>query len=151
MDACPRAQVARGATPRHGDGPVSGTHVAFIRLAVAYLVLTGVLGTAMIWNPAWTGYLRVAHFHAGLMGFFLSFVMGVAYWLLPRPGGRRYPVRERITLWASHGERRKGSNLPNWVLASAKGSINGQIPIANGTWPNPITHWSLQRRSVQPA
>ena len=81
---------------------MSGTHVAFIRLAVAYLVLTAVIGTAMIWNPAWTGFLRVVHFHAGLMGFFLSFVMGVAYWLMPRPGGRRFPIRERIGLWAFH-------------------------------------------------
>lgn len=82
---------------------MSRTQVAFIRTAMVYLVLTGVVGVAMMIQPAWIGILRVAHTHGGFLGFFLSFVMGVAFWLMPRPGGERTPRLEIATFVTYHG------------------------------------------------
>ena len=39
----------------------------------------------------------------GVLGFFLSMVMGVAYWMMPRPGGLRQERWEAVTLALLHG------------------------------------------------
>ena len=52
---------------------MSRYEVALIRAGLVYLVLTGLLG--------------------------LSFVFGVAYWLMPRPGGLRPEGLEALTLY----------------------------------------------------
>ncbi|MFO8150662.1 MAG: hypothetical protein R6T93_10210 [Trueperaceae bacterium] len=39
----------------------------------------------------------------GTVGFFLSLVMGVAYWMMPRPGGIRQERLEAVTFWLLHG------------------------------------------------
>lgn len=82
---------------------MSRTHVAFVRAAMVYLIVTGVVGTMLVIQPAWTGIFRIAHVHAGVLGFFLSFVMGVAFWLMPRPGGLRMPRLEVATFVLFHG------------------------------------------------
>lgn|SRR5690625_4360446 len=41
----------------------------------------------MLIYPQYAPAFRVAHLHLGIVGFFLQFVMGVAFWLMPRPGG----------------------------------------------------------------
>lgn len=82
---------------------MSRTHVAFVRAAMVYLLATGVVGTMLVIQPGWTGIFRVAHVHAGVLGFFLSFVMGVAFWLMPRPGGMRMPRLELATFVLFHG------------------------------------------------
>ena len=82
---------------------MSRTQVAFVRASMVYLVLTGIVGTMLVIQPGWTGIFRVAHVHAGVLGFFLSFVMGVAFWLMPRPGGLRTPRLEALAFLAFHG------------------------------------------------
>jgi hypothetical protein len=76
---------------------MSRVQAAFVRAALLYLVATGLLGVALQAAPGRAAAFRVVHVHAGVLGFFLSLVMGVAFWLLPRPGGRRTP---RAEAWA---------------------------------------------------
>jgi cbb3-type cytochrome oxidase subunit 1 len=64
-----------------------------------YLVLTGVLGVLFFMMPVLAGAFRTTHIHLGVLGFFLSMVMGVAYWLMPRPGGLRQERSEAWTFW----------------------------------------------------
>lgn len=68
--------------------------VLLIRFGLLYLVLTAVFGVLFMLQPQLAAYFRVTHVHLGFLGFFLSLVMGVAYWMMPRPGGMR---QERAT------------------------------------------------------
>jgi len=62
-------------------------HFLFVRAALFYLVYAAFLGTLFYLFPGLAGPFRPSHVHAGLVGFFLQMVMGVAYWMMPRPGG----------------------------------------------------------------
>jgi len=68
-------------------------------MSLVYLVLTGLLGVLFFLFPSLTPYFRVTHVHLGVVGFFLSMVMGVAYWLMPRPGGLRQEGLEALTFY----------------------------------------------------
>lgn len=70
-----------------------------IRTALLYLVLTGFLGVLFFLFPTLTPYFRVTHVHLGVVGFFLSMVMGVAYWMMPRPGGLKQEGLEATTFY----------------------------------------------------
>lgn len=70
-----------------------------IRSALFYLVLTGALGVLFFLSPGITPFFRVTHVHLGVIGFFLAMVMGVAYWMMPRPGGIRQEGFEATTFY----------------------------------------------------
>jgi len=60
-------------------------------------VLAGLAGTAMAVRPGLAGVLAPTHGHLGTVGFMLSMVMGVAFWMMPRPGGMRQTGYEAVT------------------------------------------------------
>ena len=70
-----------------------------VKGALVYLVLTGLLGVLFFLYPPLTSYFRVTHIHLGVIGFFLSMVMGVAYWMMPRPGQLRQERLEALTFY----------------------------------------------------
>ncbi|APD08617.1 MULTISPECIES: hypothetical protein [Thermus] len=72
-------------------------HFLFVRAALLYLVYTALLGSLFYLFPSLVGPFRPSHVHAGLVGFFLQMVMGVAYWMMPRPGGLRQEALEALT------------------------------------------------------
>lgn len=74
-------------------------HFLFIRAALLYLIYTALLGTLFYFFPGLVGPFRPSHVHAGLVGFFLQMVMGVAYWMMPRPGGLRQDRLEAFTFF----------------------------------------------------
>jgi hypothetical protein len=74
-----------------------------VRAALVWLVLTGSLGVLFHLAPALAGPFRTTHVHMGAVGFFLSMVMGVAYWMMPRPGGVRQERAEALTFFCLHG------------------------------------------------
>jgi hypothetical protein len=74
-------------------------HFLFVRAALLYLVYTALLGTLFYLFPSLVGPFRPSHVHAGLVGFFLQMVMGVAYWMMPRPGGLRQDRLEGLTFF----------------------------------------------------
>ncbi|GAB5602667.1 hypothetical protein FJNA_11920 [Thermus sp. FJN-A] len=78
-------------------------HFLFVRAALLYLVYTALLGTLFYLFPSLTGPFRPSHVHAGLVGFFLQMVMGVAYWMMPRPGGLRQDRLEGLTFLLLNG------------------------------------------------
>lgn len=104
-----------------------------IRAGLVYLVATGALGVVFLLQPTLAAYLRTTHLHLGVLGFFLSMVMGVAYWMMPRPGGLRQPRAAASTFWLLNagivlrtvGEpwwRASGLALPH-MLAVAGGAL----------------------------
>ena len=70
-----------------------------IKAGLTYLVLTGLLGVLFFFVPGLSRYFRTTHLHLGFIGFFLSMVMGVAYWMMPRPGGLRQERQEALTFY----------------------------------------------------
>jgi hypothetical protein len=68
---------------------VSRYEVALLRGAVVYLLATAAFGVLFTVRPGLVGLFGPTHAHLGLVGFFLSTVMGVAFWMMPRPGGIR--------------------------------------------------------------
>lgn len=76
---------------------MSRWQVWFLRCALVWLLANGALGILVAIKPGLTGVVAPTHAHLGMIGFFLSMVMGVAYWMLPRPGGVRQPRLEAIT------------------------------------------------------
>lgn len=69
----------------------------FVRSSLFYLLYTTLTGSAFYIWPALVAYFKTTHVHAGLVGFFLSMVMGVAYWMMPRPGQIRQERLEGLT------------------------------------------------------
>jgi hypothetical protein len=101
---------------------MSRYEVALVRGALCYLVATALLGFAFFWSPALAAYFRTTHVHLGLVGFFLSFVMGVAYWLMPRPGGLRQERAEAVTFYLLNaGLLSRAALEPLWRLHGLEG------------------------------
>lgn len=98
-----------------------------------WLIANGLAGLVMALWPAYIGVLQPTHAHLGTVGFFLSMVMGVAYWMLPRPGGIKQTRLEMVTFLCLQagmltrvvGEpwwRATGHALP-YVLFAASGGL----------------------------
>lgn len=71
----------------------------FVRASLVYLIYTALLGFLFYLEPGWMAYLRSSHVHAGLVGFLLNIVFGVAYWMMPRPGQLKQPGLEAATFY----------------------------------------------------
>lgn len=101
---------------------MSRWQVAFLRAALGWLVATGLLGvTVGIW-PSLAGPFRTTHAHMGVVGFFLGMVMGVAFWMLPRPGGIKQTAWERATfLLLQAGLVLRVVSEPAWRMTLARG------------------------------
>ncbi|GIW31775.1 MAG: hypothetical protein KatS3mg071_1949 [Meiothermus sp.] len=69
----------------------------FVRSSLFYLLYTALTGTAFYVWPGLIPYFKASHVHAGLAGFLLCMVMGVAYWMMPRPGQIRQEGLEATT------------------------------------------------------
>lgn len=127
----------RGARPlaREGEqGSLSRWQVAFLRCALFWLIANGLAGLGMALKPSLTGVLSPTHAHLGTIGFFLSMVMGVAFWMLPRPGGIKQTRLEMLTFLSLQagmvtrvvGEpwwRATGAALPYGLFAASGGLV----------------------------
>ncbi len=62
--------------------------VWLMRMSLVALVLGGGLGACLLaaepWGSPWVVRLRLAHVHLMLFGWLLPFVLGTAYWMLPK-------------------------------------------------------------------
>ena len=67
-----------------------------LRIALGWLMIGFVIGGAMLTDRElpgqWRLWLAPGHGHMLFVGWFLQFVIGVAYWLLPRKRSPRQPV-----------------------------------------------------------
>ena len=117
---------------------MSRWQVAFLRCALVWLLANGALGIVVAIRPGLTGLLAPTHAHLGTIGFFLSMVMGVAFWMLPRPGGLRQPRLEAITFVLLQagmvtrvvGEpwwRAGGSDLAHALFSASGGLVFGAV------------------------
>ncbi|MBI4457251.1 MAG: hypothetical protein HY644_15335 [Acidobacteria bacterium] len=72
-------------------------HRLFVKTAIVYLILGTALGGFMLANKGWFRINMPHHFvtihnHMISVGFVMMMIMGVAYWMFPRPSG--VPLRE---------------------------------------------------------
>jgi heme/copper-type cytochrome/quinol oxidase subunit 1 len=62
--------------------------VRLLRLSLLALMVGAGLGAWLLgaepWSSAWLPRMRAAHVHLMLFGWLLPFVVGTAYWILPR-------------------------------------------------------------------
>lgn len=68
----------------------------FVRSSLFYLFYAVLTGTAFYLWPGLIAYFKTTHLHAGV-AFFLCMVMGVAFWMMPRPGQIRQEGLEAAT------------------------------------------------------
>jgi len=79
-----------------------------VRLSVSWLLSGFVIGGLMLTDRAvpgaWRAWLAPSHGHMLFVGWFLQFVLGIAYWLLPRKRSSDRPLGydERIS-WIGVG------------------------------------------------
>ncbi len=76
----------------------------FIRSALAWFVVGGLLGLFLAFAPMQAAVIRPAHVHANLLGFVSMMIFGVAYHVIPRFTGvplhsRRLPS---LHLWLAN-------------------------------------------------
>ena len=102
-----------------------------IRSGLLYLVLTASFGLSFFLYPSLIPFFKTSHIHAGLLGFFLSTVMGVAYWMMPRPKQLQQDRLEAITFYLLNTGLilrlitepwwlyTRSTNLKNFVILSA--------------------------------
>ncbi len=99
---------------------MSRYQVALLRGAVLYLLATAALGMLFTVRPGLVGALGPTHAHLGLVGFFLSTVMGVAFWMMPRPGGIRQEGWEAACFYLLNaGLLLRAGAEPWWRLTAA--------------------------------
>ncbi len=72
----------------------------FVRTSLFWLLVNGVIGVLFYLDPGLMGPWRSVHVHAGVVGFFMNMVFGVAYWMMPRPGQIKQPGLEALTYWS---------------------------------------------------
>jgi hypothetical protein len=109
---------------------MSRYEVLFVRMSLVYLVLTGLLGVLFTINPSLAVYFRVTHVHLGVIGFFLSLVMGVAYWLMPRPGGLRQEKLERLTFFTLNAGLLLRLVAEPWYRATSSASLKFLVVVS---------------------
>lgn len=102
----------------------------FIRTSLVYLVYTGLTGTLFYLWPGLIPVFKTSHVHAGLVGFFLSMVMGVAYWMMPRPGRLRQDRLEAATYLALNAGLVLRLLLEPWMLYSGVQSLRPLLAVS---------------------
>ncbi|MFU8889399.1 MAG: hypothetical protein ACNA8N_12440 [Trueperaceae bacterium] len=140
---------------------MSRWEVALVRAALVWLVFTGALGVGATVSPSLGGLLRTTHAHAGTVGFFLSLVMGVAYWMMPRPGGLRQERLEAVTFWLLHGGLAlrvvaepawRVTLAPGWsaaLLAAALAQLAAMLVFALAMRARVVTADEIKRRRAR--
>jgi hypothetical protein len=112
-----------------------------------WLLANGALGILVALRPGLGGILAPTHAHLGMIGFFLSMVMGVAFWMLPRPGGLRQPRLEAITfLLLQAGMITRVVGEPWW---RATGSVfaHGLFSVSGGLVFGAVVTFALAMRT----
>ncbi|MFA5551926.1 MAG: hypothetical protein WDA03_09940 [Trueperaceae bacterium] len=112
---------------------MSNWQVAFLRAALFWLVATGAVGVWTSINPGMVALVSATHAHMGILGFFLAMVMGVAFWMMPRPGGIRQKGFEAVTfLLLQTGLVLRVVGEPWW--RSGGGSLPHTLFVASGVF-----------------
>jgi len=111
-----------------------------------WLLANGALGILVAIRPGLTGLMAPTHAHLGTIGFFLSMVMGVAFWMLPRPGGLRQPRLEAITfLLLQAGMITRVIGEP-WWRATGSASAHALFSVSGGLVLGAVITFALAMR-----
>lgn len=106
--------------------------VWFIRIALIWLVITAIAGAMMLTTKA-TGWqprmwqMRMPHIEAGLVGWFLLLIKGVAWYMLPRRITHDHPRGHPALAWSSLILINLGMILTMILPPGTFGAISGTI------------------------
>lgn len=103
----------------------------FVRSALAWFAVGGLLGLALALAPMRAAAIRPAHVHANLLGFVSMMIFGVAYHVLPRFTGvplhsRRLPV---VHLWTAN--LGVAALVAGWIVRAASAPA-GTLLVGSG-------------------
>lgn len=98
----------------------------FVRSSLFYLLYTALTRTAFYVWPGLIPYFKASHVHAGLVGFFLCMVMGVAFWMMPRPGQIRQDRLEALAFFILNAGLLLRLIIEPWLLFSGN---RGLLPL----------------------
>lgn len=118
-----------------------------IRTSLIWLVLTVTAGAVLLtvkatgwWPEGWD--MRMPHIEAGLVGWFLMLIMGVAWWMLPRIPWQHHRRGHPLWAWGAYALLNLGMILlmasPGGSVISGAGSgmyIAATGAFAVGIWP----------------
>ncbi len=103
----------------------------FIRSALVWFAVGGLLGLGLALAPMQTMVIKPAHVHANLLGFVSMMIFGVGYHVLPRFTGvplhsRRLPVAH---LWLAN--LGVAALVAGWIVRAAAGTA-GLVLVSGG-------------------
>lgn len=129
---------------------MSRYEVLLLRAAVLYLVATAAVGVLLAVRPALAPALGPTHAHLGLVGFFLSTVMGVAFWMMPRPGGIRQEGWEAACFYLLNGGMLlRAFTEPWWRLGGGPAAHDLFVISGVATLAAVVAFaWAMRRRLV---
>ncbi len=102
----------------------------FVRSSLFFLLYTVLTGTAFYLWPGLVPYLKTTHVHAGLVGFFLNLVMGVAFWMMPRPAQIRQEGLEALAYYTLNAGLLLRLVAEPWALYSANSSLRALLVLS---------------------
>ena len=125
--------------------------ILMIRTALIWLVLTVTAGALLLtvkttgwWPEGWT--MRAPHIEAGLVGWFLLLIMGVAWWMLPRIPWWHYRRGHPVLAWSAYSLLNAGMVLimlnPAAVILGRIGVVLYVVAIISfvaGIWPRAVS------------
>ncbi len=103
----------------------------FIRSALAWFGVGGLLGLCLVADPMRAAIVRPAHVHANLLGFVSMMIFGVGYHVLPRFSGAPLHSRRAAAahLWLAN--LGLAGLVAGWIIRAASATF-GQILVAGG-------------------
>lgn len=97
-----------------------------LRTSLVALVAGGSLGAWLLaaepWGSIWAGRFRAAHVHLMLFGWLMPFVLGTAYWMLPKHAAGEARGSSRMA-WTA------GTLVYGGVLTGTAGALVGMLPL----------------------
>ncbi|GIW36897.1 MAG: hypothetical protein KatS3mg073_1042 [Meiothermus sp.] len=102
----------------------------FVRSSLFFLLYTVLTGTAFYLWPGLVPYLKTAHVHAGLVGFFLNLVMGVAFWMMPRPAQIRQEGLEALAYYTLNAGLLLRLVAEPWALYSGNPGLRALLVLS---------------------
>jgi len=129
---------------------MSRYQVALLRGALLYLLATAGVGVVLSLRPDLVGILAPTHAHLGLVGFFLSTVMGVAFWMMPRPGGIRQEGWEAGCFYLLNGGLLLRAVSEPWWRSSGIALAHDMFVVSGAVTFTAVAAfaWAMRRRIV---
>lgn len=128
----------------------------YIKTSLVFLLIGLALGLWIMWKGYWgdpSGMSIVisAHTHVILIGFIITLIMGIAYWMFPRPAREDYrysPNMAEVNYWLVTGGTvvRLFGELWQYASGGANGMLWAAIGAGAQTLAGAVFAWNIWSR-----